>query len=347
MLYCNDELVNSKKPEWANITKELAKIKQMPNPVRIVSRYPIEINASGAQERIPTWHWPAKAVVLNENGESETWIYTRSTPRKDGDNLIFTERYFEIKEGSLSLDVNRDTEKIYFILNKSGLLNQGSWKLENLLKDDTDYVAKIAEDVDVKFYLTSPNSPIYNDHNKLRTLAASWGIGNSEKMYPDTLRKELYIKVMASQKNYSNTRRGTVEFVVEVNGDDPFSEYRSIIQLAVDNKIIGFNDREKSWYFLNIQTGEFAEHIVNVSPVMLLQKNQILFEYVKQNAALFTELKNLLPSNAEKLSDSTFGAEVRGRKEMREKAKALGIVQLRKSDEKIWQEIDEKEKQLV
>lgn len=292
MLYCNDELVKIKEPEWKYLEQELLEIKKMKAPIRIKSTQKTEINKTGHTEPVPAHSWPLKATVINKSGQTETWIYTDNTPSlKDGE-LIFTRRSILIDHGLLSLDPQKETEKAYFIIKLSGLLKSGLFEIEDLDKKNSEEVEKLGANSAVEYFICNKYSPLYHNHKKIRQLAASWGIPRTEEIQIDTVRKILVEKVYSSQRRYATTKRGVDEFIKEVNGEDVFSEYRSLIQLAIDKNVLGWNDQDKGWYFMDSVTKSFSQPIVFVSATQFSQKDTILFDLLRLNASLFESIKN-------------------------------------------------------
>jgi hypothetical protein len=294
MLYCNEELVRLKDDGWKHLEPEFAKIRRMKNPIRIRSTSKIDINKTGIPEPIPSHMWPLQATMPNKNGESETWMYAKSTPKLKDGKLDFSERSIFIQKGDLVLDPVKQTDLAYFVINLSGILKTGLYEVEDLDKKNTEAVEKLGENAALDFYLCSKLSPIYDDHKKLKQLAASWGISNSDLLHIDTLRKNLLDRIYESHKNYSVTRRGIDEFVAEVNGEDVFSEYRSLVQLAKDRQVIGWNNKDKGWYFLDSTTKDFVQPIVFVPVVSLSQKDNLLFDAIRNNAQLFETIKQVI-----------------------------------------------------
>jgi len=334
MLYCNDELVRLNDENWKHLEPKFAKIRKMRGPIRIKTTQIIETNENGRKEKVPNHAWPLMATVVSDAGESQTWMYSKNIPRlKDGEP-VFTERSIMIENGNLFVDPIKQTDLVYFLTELSGMLKSGLWAIEDLDKESTRAIEKIGESATIEFFLCSKYSPIYNDHKRLKQLAASWSIANSDAIHMDTLRKQLLDKVYASQNNYSVTKRGIEEFVAEVNGEDVFSEYRTLVQLAIDKKVIGWNNKDKGWYFMDVNTTSFIEPIVFVPSVNFSQKDSILFDYIRLNATLFETIKNAVGDEQEKTGYDHIGWHAK-----RKLAKDRGISILHKTEEQITQEL--------
>lgn len=297
MLYCNDELVKVSEPQWEHLKKEFAEIRKMKNPIRIKTTQKKIINPTGFVEIQPAHIWPLQTTVINNHGQSETWVYAKNTPKWENDQLKYSERSILITHGLLMLDPIKETDKVYFLLKLSPLLKNGLYEIENLEENDTKEVNKIGANAAIEYFICNRFSPLYKNIKRTRELAASWGIPNAEITHIDTIRKLLLQKVYASQQNYQITKRGIDEFIAEVNGDDPFSEYRTMIQFAIDKKIIGWNDKEKGWYFMDSNDKSFIQPIIFIPVTQLSQKHFLLFEHIKMNANLFENIRLALDNN--------------------------------------------------
>lgn len=345
MLYCNDELVKINDPEYEYLKNEFAKIRKMKNPIRIKTTQKTEINKTGYVEAVPAHAWPLKATVINKDGQTETWIYTDNTPSLQDGRLTF-KRSFVITHGLLTLDPIKETDKAYYILKLSGLLNSGLFEIEDFDKKNTEEIQKIGSNAAVEYFICNKYSPIYNDHKCIRSLASSWGVTNVDTMHIDTVRKNLLDKVNAGQRNYATTKRGVEEFVKEVNGDDPFSEYRTLIQLAIDRKVIEWSDKDKGWYLTDQDTKQLVQPLVFVSPIQISQKQNILLDYVRINANIFSLIKEVLESSENKDETQDSDKETGGSDDSDKiimKARRNGIKTKGKTIEEISKELAELE----
>lgn len=349
MLYCNDELVKIKDEEFKYLEAEFAKIRKMKNPIFIRTTQKREINPTGIAENIPAHVWPLKATVISEDGQSQSWVYTKNTPVKDKDGNLEYKKGIQINQGLLTIDPVKETDKAYFIIKLSGLLQSGMYEIEDLEKQDTEEVQKRGENVAVEYFVCNKYSPLYNDVRKLKKLAASWGVQNSSTIHIDTLRKQLVEKVYAGQRNYDVTKRGVDEFISEVNGEDPFTEYRSLIQVAIDKFVIGWDEKTKGWYFLDLSTKQPSQVIVFVPANQLSQKNVILFDFMRVNGFLFEQVKLAVDSTEKKeepkgskesgsaVIDKFQGWSFDAKKEL---AKKNNISLYHKSEEKLTEELN-------
>jgi len=337
MLYCNDEPVLLK--DNKELQKEFAKIRAMKNPIIIKSKQTMGLSDNGLREPIPHELWPLRVSSVNEDtGETQTWVWSRySLPLKDGE-LILSQRSITIESGTLSIDTLRETEKAFFILNKSGMLVSGKYELENLDAKATEQVNVLGKNATLDFYLCSQYSPIYNNRGKLNQLGSSWGVANVESLHIDTLRASLLSKVKNSDNNYQVTKRGIQEFMDEVNGDDRLSEYRSLMQQAIDRKIISWNKPDNGWYLMDKVSEEKSELIMCVPATNISQKNNLLFEYLKNTPLLFNMIKEEITG----VDPTSVMVDDLGYQELRKKAKEVGINVLHKTMEQIMQEYKEK-----
>jgi hypothetical protein len=340
MLYCNDEPVLLK--DNKELQKEFAKIRAMKNPIIVKSKQTMGLSDNGLREPIPHELWPLRVSSVNEDtGETQTWIWSKySLPLKDGE-LVLSTRSITIESGTLSIDTLRETEKAFYILNKSGMLTSGRYELENLDAKNTEQVNVLGKNATLDFYLCSTYSPIFNDRAKLNQLGASWGLSNAENMHIDTLRTNLLAKVKNSENNYQVSKRGVQEFMDEANGDDRLSEYRALMQQAIDKKIISWNKPDNGWYLMDKLSEEKSELIMCIPATNISQKNNLLFEYLKSTPLLFNTIKEEITG-----VDSTIvSVDNLGYQELRKKAKEAGVNVLHKTAEDIMKEYKEKLKE--
>jgi hypothetical protein len=292
MLYCNDELVDLRKPEYKWLQKIFDEIRQMSNPVKIKLLSLPGVNPTGMKEPIPSTTWPYKASTVRE-GMSETWVYTKNKPNMIDGELKFSERAIKIYDGALFLDTRNQTDLIYYIVYVSGLLQKG-FQLEDLEKEAEETIVEMSSETALVFYLTSELSPLLENTNKLRDMASSWGIPNAETIGINQLKLKLKDVVLVSQANYATTKRGIKEFTDEIRNMDTITKFRALLQKAIDRKLIGFNNQQNAWFWLDASTGEFSEFIVPIMPIQISQKNEILFEYFRQHAELFEIIEKSL-----------------------------------------------------
>jgi hypothetical protein len=285
MLYCNDELVDLRKPEYKWLQKIFDEIRQMSNPVKIKLLSLPGVNPTGMKEPIPSTTWPYRNSMIRD-GMSETWVYTKNKPNVIDGELKFSERAIKIDDGALFLDTRNQTDLIYYIVYVSGLLQKG-FQLEDLEKEAEETIVEMSSESALIFYLTSELSPLLENTNKLRDMASSWGIPNAETIGISQLKLILKDVILVSQANYATTKRGIKEFTDEIRNMDTITKFRALLQKAIDRKLIGFNNQQNAWFWLDASTGEFSEFIVPIMPIQISQKNEILFEYFRQHAELF------------------------------------------------------------
>jgi hypothetical protein len=296
MLYVNDELVDLKKSEWAWLKAEFAKIQKMGNPLKVKLLSTPGTNPTGMKEPIPAYSWPFRASIIRD-GMSETWVYTKNRPNVIDGELKFTDRAIQITNGELYLDPIRETDKIYFLIYVSGLLKIG-FGLEDLEKEAEKVITEISAESALNFYLFSEMSPLLETPSKLRDIASSWNIPNAQQLGLNQLKLRLKDVVLESNLNVDITKRGIKEFVDEVKGNGgTITKFRALMQKAIDKKVIAFNSQQNAWFWLDSATGQYTDYIVPVLPVQLNEKYDVLFEYLKMNAQLFSTIEKCIDGN--------------------------------------------------
>ena len=348
MIYVNEKLPDLKSPEWKFLKDGLENIRKMPNPLRIkITRLPViekgarpGINPTGVKEPVKTFQWPLRETVIRE-GMTETWIYAKNKPTvKDGE-LIFRTRYFEVKDGLLTIDTQSETDLAYFILNVSTFLKKRNFIVEDLENEAKQQIESISPEAMILFYLNSPISPIYNKNEVVRELAYSWGIPNADNVGINQLKVRLKDTVLSSERNKEVTNRGITEFIEEIGNMGRMTKYRALLQKAKDQNLIGFDNRSNSWCWISRVSGEFNDFIVPILPVNLDQKERLLFEYLINNVQLFDQIEDLLANKPFKENITTIETKYSNLlwTELREIAKNKGINTKGMKREEIEQEL--------
>ena len=286
MIYVNDELIDLKG------NPEFEAIKKMSNPIRIREIRRAEINPTGIREAIPTCFWPLRNTIIRE-GQTETWQYTKNKPTVKDGQLVFKKNSVQIDFGDLAIDAIRETDFAYFMIYISDILKHG-YEIVDYNKKAAKEVEAVSERSTLDFFCTSAHSPLVKDEQKLRYVAASWGIPNSSVTDINILKLELRDKVVESNNNITVTGRGIQDFIEEVETENPITNYRALIQRAVDAKVIGFNFKQSAWFFIDKHTGENTDYILPVMSNEVSQKDRLLLDYLCRMPDIINKLESML-----------------------------------------------------
>lgn len=337
-LYLDNEIVNKDHARYEEVRKGIASLRA--KKTIIISptwRMPDgELNPGVSQIRpnqlIPT----ESAFDSKETGMKEIWRYSESLPKKGNNGeIIWSDRSITLENSKLIIDSESKAELAYYLVNLSPLFKRGSalygrFKIDDPIADAEKEVDQMSLETTVKTYIFSrlKVSPFYENETKLRDIAASWGVANSLTEHPDILRKKLFDKVSYSEKNLASTQRGYKEFIDELDEGDILLDYRVNINKALEKKFIGWDDREKAYYWLDGTTGEHTAMIISLSPTDIGQREKILLEYFRNDYEAYDNLqKSLSVKDAKNRYESMLIEEIK----VLCKARNIKIFQMSKS----------------
>ena len=258
MLYVNNEEVKDGHPAYQKYQDWLkGEFKYLKDPIILKSTKPIKFNAPedkrlGLPE--PKQHKlvPYEAITYDEDHGSQHWRYCESVPRKVKDVWKYKPIGERIK-GLMTIDKKKSPDKAYFFLTKSYIVEKGFLVLEDKAAEARRAIDKDKDKNAVLFMINSDKSPISvettGSEEMIRTLASAWGVPDAfgEKSV-DEIRLELFGAVNGSQNNITNTKRGFVAFLNELQDMDRVA-IRSNIQRAIDDKVISYDQSNYAWIY--------------------------------------------------------------------------------------------------
>ena len=268
-LFCNGVLFNREivetlgKERYEKIAKAIASFKTPVTVVTAQQHQRSEPLANGATPfyKYPNFGLPLEDNVTNEDGGVETWRYCERVPkiREGSYDWQGISKSKIISDGKLIINCPREAELAYFVKYLSSF-NPKFIRIEDKSKEAAEFVNTEGMEALVKAICLSdlPGMAFYRNENKLRDVCASWNIPNSSTVDLNMLRRELFEKVRGSQFRYAQTQRGYEEFIQEVNGEDPFHEYRANIQKAFDKNIVKWDHKDMTYYWVNESTGDLC-----------------------------------------------------------------------------------------
>jgi hypothetical protein len=326
-LFCNGELFNKNHERYNEIKKQIS---EFDRPIRLISNNKRVRSEQLSDGSNPLYKFPNAILPLEANvvikGIGETWRYSKYVPSiKNGEyDFKNVEKSLFINNGQYVIDCPNQAELAYFIIHISKALTGGEYRIDNPEKDSTERVNSLGLEAEVKRACLSKlkGSPFFGNDQKLRDICASWGISNSTTEHLDILREQLFIKVSTSQTNYSQTNRGYQSFLDELDGGDVLSEYRSNMYKGIEKKIISWNQKEKSYYWINMATGDLSERILNIPINQESQKEILLLNYLRNDIHAYETLQESLKGHENMPKNRYSHMDI---KELRDQAKLRGV----------------------
>jgi len=202
----------------------------------------------GVAKPIPTFICPLEWMAEGATG-SALWSYCKGTPKimPNGLNDI-PEKHISINGADLVLDWKKDADFAFFIFFKTPLVKKDGVRGTMDMFAIKDPEREAMKRADAKRATLELTKAVYDglvDENKLRIVAASWGVANAYKDLPDLVREKLETTVLAAEAKKSKepnniSLRGIKEFLEDVKADSEIRR-KALIQYAVDEKKIEFD----------------------------------------------------------------------------------------------------------
>lgn len=225
-----------------------------PNVIKLVDeRGKQTLNKSGYYE-------PAKIFPLElAGGEQGEYRYTSSMPQLDdkgtphfSDSRKHVKHILELQE--------KDLELAYFLLKHNQQVVKGRIKLMDDEADALAIVKKEANDLDLKYYIYSSNSPIANSAEVFKSIAITFGIAGVNALGVNQLKNRIYEVVSVGNKN-QNRFVNTDTFMKLITSDE-MREVARIVYNAVEMKDLVYSTKDFAWHFSS--GGDLGESILNV-----------------------------------------------------------------------------------
>jgi hypothetical protein len=365
-LFVDDELINKEHRYYNWVVKELTEIRGkmfihiIPNR-NIKRSFTFGIDGRTIPDVFPSTMEPTTCNKINDDGIGETWRWSSTHPSKKKTKegspyLEYPENAVKIFEGELILDTRKDAELAFFLIKIKENVIKGRFEVEDPEKEASELADQYSKDSVLKYLIFGKiNNPFYSNEMRVRDISASWGINNSDSMSISILRNKLYEKVKESDEKYSVTNRGVQEFVDEVNGTDPYSEYRSNIQKAVDSGVIVWDDKDNHFYWADKYSKQKTQPFLGIASPEKHMRDKLLFEYFKVNEESYSYIRGIgvtdvvIGSNAgsTKLATSKY-SHLKWPSEFRNYASERGVEDVNKKTRVvIEQELEELDKRVL
>lgn len=175
------------------------------------------------------------------------WAYTENTGNirttKDGHRTL-TRKSKIMKQGELIVDVNKDTDLLYFIVEKSPLFKKGNIKIDDIREQQEEKVQKEKNAIRLKAAIYGEASPLTSEP-MLRQVCLALGISGADKATEASLRIKLESFIWAENKRKDVRGMTTENFLDFIAMNDEVMR-RGIIGKAVARKIMEYT-KQHGW----------------------------------------------------------------------------------------------------
>lgn len=259
MIYYDDVLV-----DWKNGTKpQEIEVKQEIEAIRKKYYGPTAKGVAvlrwdqGARVKNETGNWELKRIypikLLSADG---MWRYTSSKPSKVGAGAppTYAINHIYVKDETPYFEA--DIELLWYLSGKSADVQARILRFEDPAAEAKKKVAVMSDDTEIKFYLMGKTSPLYNDEDALRSIAAAFGIENDQRLNIDELKVAIYDAVSTGQKR--GDRACNYDLFMEFTQAEDKHRYASKCRKAITDGDLYFDKKEYAW-FLKGQNDPFLK----------------------------------------------------------------------------------------
>jgi hypothetical protein len=269
------ELERQVKEEIEQIRSEFFS-ENSPQLVRLI--YP-----KGAAEKVHHVHGVLRKFPIDLLSPDGVWRYSKSRPKmlKSG-KLDYGDRHlFVLHTNKFS---EKDIELIWYLKNKASSLKNGKVYIENLEAEAKQQVEEMSTEADIRYMIMGNTSPVAKNEKLIKEAAEIFGVKDVDKMKINQIKMSLYDKIVEGEKakdRFANFNK--FEEIVEGNVK---RKAAFITRRAINDSIVGYRDR--AWW---IKEGrEYVEKLINIRPVDVEQRVELLIEEVINNPNIRSRL---------------------------------------------------------
>lgn len=246
MIYRNEVLIDWKKGKGTACTEDEAKVYQEitaiknkyfgDNTMKIVTLlYPKGEFKDDGSFVVP------KLFPIPLSSSDGVWRYSESKIRKD---KTFVDSAKFIKHQTTFTE--RDLEFLWFLVNKSALLNRFVF-IEDLEAKAEAELNKMADDADIRFMITSPRSPFAKDEKAVREVAEIFGVQDVNRRGIGQIKKDLYDTLVRGQK--MNDRFINFDKFDELTQGEVKRKAAFKARESINDKVVKFQDG--AWWLMH------------------------------------------------------------------------------------------------
>lgn len=264
MIYFLNELVNWGNPKTAvelEFAKGISELRSKyfgedkPNVIKLEDPKGRRVtNKSGYYE--PFKIFPLELI----GGAQAEYRYTSRLPSLDKNGK--PEFGGERKHVRHILELKKDdVELAYFLLKYNRQVLSGRIKMIDDEAVAEGIATKASDDLDLKFYIYSKNSPIAETPDVLKSVAIAFGINDVKSLGVNQIKNRIYEAVTAGNK--SGDRFVNTQIFMGLVSDEDKREITHVLYDAITHKDLVYSTKDFSWHFS--AGGEIGEAIFTVA----------------------------------------------------------------------------------
>lgn len=218
-------------------------LKKYQFPLRFKTRFHNRINVTGEREPFQSTVALFTGYLDVPNGTREKVRYSRTNPRKKANGKMeYDEGSGEVVKHNMVVGSN-EMDKAYFMMYLCPSVQRKMITLENKRQEASEALQAGSKMAAVYFYLTDPDSPIFADEKKIRTIAMSLGVSNAEN--PRVSIEEVKVTLIKhiEQGETSKDESVNVDAFKKATTMTDFYKKRAEIFRAMDNEVLRFDNK--------------------------------------------------------------------------------------------------------
>ena len=251
-------------------------------PIRIKDRLASRINETGYRETAKSYSIPLKQVVNDTIGSHE-WRYSTGYPVRD--NKTGRQRYpvmHHIFKGELVIDKS-DIDLAFFIIFRSDILQSTKLYVVDTRKEAEVYASAKRKMAGLAFMLWEEESPIYNNDQGVRDIAASLGIPHAHDKNKYSLNEvKMRIESVVTEAERIGDTTANYEAFKKASKLPERVKQKALVQKAIDANIVKFDDLSWSFFILDNE-GNQSKRLARIDTDSFDEKEEILIEYLMKN----------------------------------------------------------------
>jgi hypothetical protein len=221
---------------------KLKELRTYQYPLRFKTRFHNRINPTGEREPFQSTVALFTGYVDLPDGTREKVRYSRTTPqRKKSGALDYTEGSGEVVTHNMVI-TDKEMDKAYFMMYLCPTVKRKMLVLENKKQEASEALKAGSKMAAVYFYLTDPDSPIFSDEQRIRTIAMSLGVANaeSEKVSVEEVKMTLIKHIEKGEA--AKDESVNVDAFKKATTMPEFYKKRAQVFRAIDNNVLRFNN---------------------------------------------------------------------------------------------------------
>ena len=287
MLFKNDEPMRLDDMEVKDtiviaIRKEMEEIRDTYKfPIRIKTKYGTRINPTGHKEPNQSIVALLEGNYMLPNGGKVRIRYSKMNPRKMSNGRIeYVEGSGEVIERNMVIGSD-DLDKAWFMLKVCPVVKKGMMKVEDKQKEAKAKLDSLGNMAVVNYLLADKASELASDHERVRTLALSFGVANADdtrKLSIEEVKVRLITNIAkgeASKDPIINVKNFKESITIPLE-----TQKRAIVQQAIDKEILYFNHTK---YYWAIKLSGLERKLLDVDGQSFGRKEDILVKHLLVN----------------------------------------------------------------